>query len=467
MSNFALSCLHACQELVSHQKELVFLLAKTLDIQSEEVLYSWALRKVDQIGVIYDTNWQYFFHGLGCNIENIEDGRLLPVSFGPGGRVDTFTSSSVLQFIMTSKAPWQEFPDLRTYLAKHEPPYHKHSGSHQRMSMLWKRMQESGFIEIADSQLTSTSRDPFAVWAERPNSLHPYVYAGTNPINWLDPSGACYGPFRSFRNVEFTKCRDLDKARYIWYSPRASASQKALAFASISLWSFGAVAGVAAVPVSSAAAASAAGATSGTLAVAAAFGAGFDLIAQRVTQGSWERVDGLQTIFSASTGMLGAGVGAFNATQVQSFWGRVVSDSIGSGIVGGAMTYLGNLFSCAPTDIRQAMLWSAVLGGAGSGIGQKLEMASAAQAKRLKLHESLFMTRKDRQMAFLGSYMGRIQVPREPSPFAVGAGTVVGNAIANTSPLGKVFEFMIAPEERFDPTPREQNTPLPSPHTIR
>ena len=155
MSNFALSCLHACQELVSHQKELVFLLAKTLDIQSEEVFYSWALRKVDQIGVIYDTNWQYFFHGLGCNIENIEDGRLLPVSFGPGGRVDTFTSSSVLQFIMTSKAPWQEFPDLRTYLAKHEPPYHKHSGSHQRMSTLWKRIQESGFIEIADPQLTS------------------------------------------------------------------------------------------------------------------------------------------------------------------------------------------------------------------------------------------------------------------------------------------------------------------------
>jgi len=155
MDDLTLSCLHACRELLLHQENLVFLLAETIGIQPEEVFYSWTSRKINQTGSIHNTNWKYFFHGLSCTIENINDRRVLPVSFGPGGRVDTCTSSSALQFIMTSKEPWRVFLDVRTYLAKHAPPYNKHSGSHQKMSTLWQSMQHAGLIAIVDPQLTS------------------------------------------------------------------------------------------------------------------------------------------------------------------------------------------------------------------------------------------------------------------------------------------------------------------------
>jgi RHS repeat-associated protein len=36
---------------------------------------------------------------------------------------------------------------------------------------------------------TFTSRDPFAGWAERPYSLHPYQYGYSNPLRWTDASG--------------------------------------------------------------------------------------------------------------------------------------------------------------------------------------------------------------------------------------------------------------------------------------
>lgn len=155
MEHLVLTCLHSCREFVLRQKELVPALAKTIGIQPEEVFYSWALRKINQIGTIHNTNWRYFFHGPGCSIENIDDRRFLEVSFGPGGRFDTITHYSVLQFIMTSTEPWQEFPELRTYLATEGPPYDRYSGSHERISTLWERMQESGFIAIADPQFVA------------------------------------------------------------------------------------------------------------------------------------------------------------------------------------------------------------------------------------------------------------------------------------------------------------------------
>lgn len=155
MNNLTFSCLSACREFTLCQNELAHVLAETIGIQPEDLFYTWVLHKVNQSGTIRSTNWQYFFHGLGCNIENIVDRRLLPMSFGPGGRLDTFVSNSVLQFIMTSKSPWKEFPELRIHLAKHEPPHNKYSGSLQRMSKLWDQLQESGLIEIADPQLIS------------------------------------------------------------------------------------------------------------------------------------------------------------------------------------------------------------------------------------------------------------------------------------------------------------------------
>jgi len=41
----------------------------------------------------------------------------------------------------------------------------------------------------APGQGRFVSEDPFAGWTERPDSLHPYIYAGNNPIIWVDPYG--------------------------------------------------------------------------------------------------------------------------------------------------------------------------------------------------------------------------------------------------------------------------------------
>jgi hypothetical protein len=294
-------------------------------------------------------------------------------------------------------------------------------------------------------------RDPFAGWEERPDSLHPYLYTGDSPINYVDPSGQCYGPFRSFRNVEFTKCRDLDKAMAIWYAPQASHADKALAFTYISLWSFGAVAGVAAVPVTAAAGATAAGASGSAVSVGMGFGATFDLVAQLVTTGDWSKVNGLQTVFSASTGMLGTGVGAVSGKVAStSFWGRVAFSSSGSGVIGAGMTAINNIFSCEPTNPAEAFVWSAAIGGVGSGIGNKLEAASISRSSRLRFSPALFGSETDRALARRAMNLRNFQPVSHFPSYSVGIGTVVGEGIANAAPLGQLFEFIVAPNSSFD-----------------
>jgi RHS repeat-associated protein len=45
----------------------------------------------------------------------------------------------------------------------------------------------------APGQGRFVSEDPFAGWATRPYSLHPYQYAYSNPVMWTDPTGECVG----------------------------------------------------------------------------------------------------------------------------------------------------------------------------------------------------------------------------------------------------------------------------------
>ena len=81
------------------------------------------------------------------------DGRFLRVDFGPGGRYDTFTGFGVLQFVMTSRPPWREFDELRTYLADGPPPHDELSGSHKGMVALIKGLKAAGYVEFADPDL--------------------------------------------------------------------------------------------------------------------------------------------------------------------------------------------------------------------------------------------------------------------------------------------------------------------------
>jgi hypothetical protein len=147
--------LRACHEVVLCQQELLPHLASAEGIRQEDLYYTWMTRRLEQLGYFLDGEWGYCFHGLECDLAHRSDGRFLRVDFGPQGRTDTFSGWGVLQFVMTSKAPWREFPELQAHLAAKPPPYNSWSGSYDRMATLWKRMEELGLVELADPELYS------------------------------------------------------------------------------------------------------------------------------------------------------------------------------------------------------------------------------------------------------------------------------------------------------------------------
>lgn len=151
--------LQACREVVLRQQKLVPALAETLGVAPEEAFYQWVIPpRCSQSGIIVGTEWRYFFHGNECDLRHSDD-RFLRIDFGPGGRFDTFSGWGVLQFVMTSRAPWQEFPELRAHLAVGPPPFGKLSGSHERMTDLISALKDSGFVEMVDTKAQSEEVD--------------------------------------------------------------------------------------------------------------------------------------------------------------------------------------------------------------------------------------------------------------------------------------------------------------------
>jgi hypothetical protein len=83
MESVHLEVLKACEELILKQNEILPHLAKVLEVETNEIFYEWAFRRISQTGNILDNKWRYFFHGFECDIENLSDGRFLRIDFGP------------------------------------------------------------------------------------------------------------------------------------------------------------------------------------------------------------------------------------------------------------------------------------------------------------------------------------------------------------------------------------------------
>jgi hypothetical protein len=159
--------LSACRALVAAQGELAPLLAETVGVPPGEVFYAWMERHFPgvhlpqgeewrlQTGRVRETEWDYFFHGLECDLHHAGDGRHVRIEFGPRGRFDVLSEYAVLQFVMTSRAPWPEFFSLREYLADRPPPYDQFSGSYEKASALWDRLEAQGLLEPAAPDLCS------------------------------------------------------------------------------------------------------------------------------------------------------------------------------------------------------------------------------------------------------------------------------------------------------------------------
>ncbi|MGV3723766.1 MAG: DUF6896 domain-containing protein [Actinomycetota bacterium] len=164
LSQLEQQCLLACVECVQRQQELLPQLADTLGVVPEELFYSWqeAFRMVPpigvdkpdlQVGTIPGADWGYFFHGFECDLQRLGDGRYLRVEFGPRGRIDIVDQYAVLQYVMTARPPWREFPELRAFLADKPPPYDQYSGSFSRASSLWDSLAAHGMFEAAAPDL--------------------------------------------------------------------------------------------------------------------------------------------------------------------------------------------------------------------------------------------------------------------------------------------------------------------------
>lgn len=156
MRDLARLFLLAWHKSIEYQTELLPYLANTLEIPLEDIYYHWVLPpRCQQTGIIQDTRWRYFFHGIAdCDLTHIEDDRFLQVSFGPYGRYDTFSGWGTMLFVMASKVPWSEYSELKNYLADGPPPYNHLSGSHHRMLELLEAIGTLGLFEVADKKLT-------------------------------------------------------------------------------------------------------------------------------------------------------------------------------------------------------------------------------------------------------------------------------------------------------------------------
>ncbi len=152
--------LSACFEARARQLEMIGPLADALGVREDEVFYLWAIhrRRCPQRGPLGRGPWWYFFHGYECDLKNEADGRFLRYDFGPGGRADCLSPWGVVQFIMTTKEPWQTFPDLRSRLAKKGPPYDEYGGDLFKVSHAWQRLEVFGCFEPADAALVELVR---------------------------------------------------------------------------------------------------------------------------------------------------------------------------------------------------------------------------------------------------------------------------------------------------------------------
>ena len=150
MTEFECQFLSAAVELVARQRELIPLVAQAIGIDPFEY---WILGRrrddpgLDAINRTADGEWGFHFHGLEFDIKNLRDGRRVRVDFGPRGR-RAFTSFGVGEFIVSSRHPWQVFPELKEYLCGP----HEWADS-QRCGELADALSEQGYFALAEPRL--------------------------------------------------------------------------------------------------------------------------------------------------------------------------------------------------------------------------------------------------------------------------------------------------------------------------
>jgi hypothetical protein len=173
LSSVEFQLLAACRDATERAKEMLPLVARAIGVAESEVFYTWALRRCKPRWTLEGTNWNCVLHGLECDLENTQDGRLLRLDFGPGGRVDTFTMWGVLRFVMTSIAPWPEYPELKREFAE--------SGTWTNTTAIeavWDRLGELGVFQEANEELAEFEENYASIG---PDGMRHVIYPPGTP----------------------------------------------------------------------------------------------------------------------------------------------------------------------------------------------------------------------------------------------------------------------------------------------
>lgn len=156
--------LSAAAELLERQQELLPVVTEALGMDPYDY---WIIQQChpsaprceprQQSGTTANAEWEWYFHGLECDIKNLRDGRFVRLDFGPRRNRSTFTSWGVMQFVMTSKPPWHLYESLRAFLAEKPPPYDEYSGTDIPVRAALDRLQQQGLVDWADRELHQIS----------------------------------------------------------------------------------------------------------------------------------------------------------------------------------------------------------------------------------------------------------------------------------------------------------------------
>ena len=177
--------------------------------------------------------------------------------------------------------------------------------------------------------------------------------------------------------------------------------------------------------------------------VGAGIGAGIDLGVQlALNGGDWSQVNWYSVGLSGAAGALGFGLGAGIARLTTNLAARIALNAVGSGFIGGALTYLGNILQGECDlwkNVWETAILNGILGGIGGYAGDKLSQGLGTYVARRDTYNLLQVPIRAR-MPLIHSYMlTRPFISTSPIAWGTTIGNGVGLSLSNAGPSINFF----------------------------
>jgi hypothetical protein len=141
-------------DMLDKIKEMMPKLADHLNVSIQELPYldHKILENDGEHFGIYDivknTNWKFGYRGYQCWFVHTKDKRELIVTFGPEGRIDTFSEWRVIEYIGQSKSPWLEYKKLKKFPFLRDNEYEKIPNWEERNILIRDELEINKFDQV-------------------------------------------------------------------------------------------------------------------------------------------------------------------------------------------------------------------------------------------------------------------------------------------------------------------------------